>query len=187
MHHTTTTTSTSTSTSTSTRTNTMTSLARETAATATAMFDVWRWCSCWCWCSNAAGEAAPEDPPLAEKTRGAMRSLEACEVSWGEARRHLEARRLGVAPCAKSAASALIMIGDVSRSCDGDATGAAKAAERAVRDVVVLRCRLFMADPGNREDFLLAAEEAFGRRGRGLEREVQACLLLAYHKLRRRV
>jgi len=97
-----------------------------------------------------------------------------------------EARHLLEAPSAESAASALIMIGDVSRSCDVEAIGAVKAAERAVRDVVVLRCRS-QADPGNREDFLDAAEEAFGRRGLGLERELQACLLLAYHKLRPRV
>ena len=97
-----------------------------------------------------------------------------------------EALRLLEAPSAKSAASALIMIGDVSRSCDQDALGAVKAAERAARDVVVLRCRS-QADPGNREEFLLAAEEAFGRRVWGLDQELQARLKLAYHKLRLRV
>ena len=74
------------------------------------------------------------------------------------------------------------MIGEVPRSCDQDALGAVKAAERAARDVVVLRCRS-QADPGNREEFLLAAEEAFGRRVWGLDKERQACLKLAHHKL----
>ena len=60
-----------------------------------------------------------------------------------------EALRLLEAPSAKSAASALILIGDASRSCDQDALGAVKAAERAARDVVVVRCR--------------SQEEAFGR------------------------
>jgi len=97
-----------------------------------------------------------------------------------------EALRLLEAPSAKSAARALILIGDVSQSCDQDALGAVKAAERAARDVVVLRCRS-QADPGNREHFLLAAEEAFGRRVWGFDQELQACLKLAYHKLRLRV
>ena len=95
-----------------------------------------------------------------------------------------EALRLLEAPSAKSAASALILIGDASRSCYQDALGAVKAAERAALDVVVVRCRS-QADPGNREEFLQAAEEAFGRRGQRLERELEACMLLAYHKLRR--
>ena len=84
-----------------------------------------------------------------------------------------EALRLLEAPSAKSAASALILIGDASRSCDQDALGAVKAADRAARDVVVVRCR--------------SQEEAFGRRGRGLHRELEACLRLAFYKLRLRV
>ena len=129
--------------------------------------------------------------------RAAMLSLEGALGVWGgrgvpgyrEAwggDRLREALRLLEAPSAKSAASALILIGDVSRSCDQDALGAVKAAERAARDVVVLRCRS-QADPGNREEFLLAAEEAFGRRVWGRDTERQACLKLAYHKLRLRV
>ena len=45
----------------------------------------------------------------------------------------------------------------------------------AARDVVVLRGRS-QADPGNREEFLLAAEEAFGRRVWGRDTERQAWL-----------
>ena len=82
-------------------------------------------------------------------------------------------------PSPKNAANALIMIGYVADSCDEEAAGAVKAAERAVRDVVVLRCRS-QADPGDRGAFLNAAVEAFGR---PLERELEACLILAFHKL----
>ena len=95
-----------------------------------------------------------------------------------------EALRLLEAPSAKSAASALILIGDASRSCDQDALGAVKAAERAARDVVVLRCMRIGALGDQRGAFYDAAEEAFGRRGEPLERELKACLTLAYHKIR---
>ena len=54
-----------------------------------------------------------------------------------------------------------------------------KAAERAVRDVVVLR-RRSRAEPGDRGAFLEAAEQAFGQ---PLGREFQAVLLLTYHKI----
>ena len=87
-------------------------------------------------------------------------------------------------PSAKNAASALIMIGYVADSCDEEAEGAVKAAQRAVRDVVVLRC-CSVSEARNRETFILAAEEAFGRRGEPLDGELQAFLLLAYHKLHR--
>ena len=60
------------------------------------------------------------------------------------------------------------------------AIGLLKAAERAVRDVVVLRCRS-VSEPRDREAFILAAEEAFGRRGEPLDDELQALLLLAYY------
>ena len=85
-------------------------------------------------------------------------------------------------PSAKNAASALIMIGYVADSCDEEAEGAVKAAQRAVRDVVVLRC-CSVSEARNRETFILAAEEAFGRRREPLDRELQALLLLAYDKL----
>ena len=87
-------------------------------------------------------------------------------------------------PSAKNAASALIMIGYVADSCDEEAEGAVKAAQRAVLDVVVFRC-CSVSEPRNREAFILAAEETFGRRGEPLDRELQALLLLAYDKLHR--
>jgi len=87
-------------------------------------------------------------------------------------------------PSPQNAANALIMIGYVADSCDEEAASAVKAAERAVRDVVVLRCRS-VSEPRDREAFILAAEEAFGRRGEPLGRELKALLLVAYHKLHR--
>ena len=173
----------------------MACLARETAATATAsataMFDCWRWCSCWYWCSRAAGQAAaPQAAP--EDALEAIKSVSDALEAWGGRKGRggredwggdtlREARRLLESPCAESAASALIAISAVVESCDEEAFGAVKAAERAVRDVVVLRCRS-QADPGDSGAFLYAAVEAFGR---PLERELEACLILAFHKLRR--
>ena len=87
-------------------------------------------------------------------------------------------------PSPQNAANALIMIGYVADSCDEEAEGAVKAAQRAVRDVVVLRC-CSVSQARNRETFILAAEEAFGRGGEPLGRELKAVLLLAYHKLHR--
>ena len=113
----------------------------------------------------------------AQKTQNAVRSLEAAEVAGGGEALG-EARQLLEDPCAKSAASALMAIADVAKGCDKEALGAVKAAERAVRDVVVVRCRS-RAEPGDRGAFLEAAEEAFGR---PLDRELRAVLLLAYHK-----
>ena len=83
----------------------------------------------------------------AEKTRYAIWSLEAAEEGGGDALG--EARRLLEAPCAKCAASALMAIDDVAKSRDTGALGAVKAAERAVRGVVVLRC-LSQAEPRDR-------------------------------------
>ena len=92
-----------------------------------------------------------------------------------------EARRLLEAPCAKSAASALIVIGEVAQNCDvEEAESAVMAAERAMRDVVVLRCQS-QDRPGDRTLFLDAAEEAFDRR---LGKELQMLLLLAFHKIK---
>ena len=133
----------------------------------------------------------PETPREADKTADAIRSLVAAEEAGGgdalgEARGFLQT------PCAQSAASALIAIGHAATNCGDEALGAVKAAERAVRDVVVLRC----CAPGggvldvDQGAFLEAAEVAFDRLLRGhvlgdADRELRAVLLLAYHKLRR--
>ena len=95
----------------------------------------------------------------------------------GEARSLLE-RSLGTA---KSAFSALIKIGEVADACDEEAEGAVRAAERAVRDVVVLRCQS-QDNPGDRFAFILNAEEAFGQ---PLGRELKAKLSIAFIKIAR--
>ena len=63
-------------------------------------------------------------------------------------------------------ASALIAIGDVAQRCDRAALGAVKAAERAVRDVVVLRCRS-RAGPWDQSAFIANAAEAYDLLDRG--------------------
>ena len=94
--------------------------------------------------------------------------------------------RLLRAPSAKNAADAFIMMGQVADSCDTEAEGNVKAAQRVVADVVVLRCRSVSEPPGTKEAFIRAAEEAFGRRRGDLDRGLENLLLLALHKLRRR-
>ena len=89
-------------------------------------------------------------------------------------------------PSAKNAADAFIMMGQVADSCDTEAEGNVKAAQRVVADVVVLRCRSVSEPPGTKEAFIRAAEEAFGRRRGDLDRGLENLLLLALHKLRRR-
>ena len=106
-----------------------------------------------------------------------MRSMKAVEEACGHALGN--ARRLLEGPCAKSAASALMDLAQVAKSCDKGALAAVKAAERAVRDVVVLRC-CSQGEEKDRGAFLEAAKEAFGR---PLDRELRAKLLLAASKI----
>ena len=90
------------------------------------------------------------------------------------------------APSAKNAADAFIMMGQVADSCDTEAEGNVKAAQRVVADVVVLRCRSVSEPPGTKEAFILAAREAFGRQGVPLDCKLENLLLLTFYKLRRR-
>ena len=132
-----------------------------------------------------------EEQWASERTRDAIRSLEAAKVTWEEVCRLRAARLALVVPSAKSAARALIAIGVVAKSCDKAAVGDVKAAERTVRDVVVLRC-LSQAEPWDRPAFIANAAEAFGRPFRNPsvdlcaeDRELRALLTLAFLKLRR--
>ena len=120
-------------------------------------------------------------------TEYAIRLVEAAETAGGgdalgDARDRL---RTGDA---RSAADALIIIGNVAKNCDKNVQAAVKEAERAARDVVVMHCG---AGVLNRIDFLKAAGVAFAHRGIRLgddekeSRELRAMLLLAYFKLRR--
>ena len=144
-----------------------------------------------------------EPGSLAEKMWDALGYLEDALEAWGgrEGRGGREdwggdtlreARRLLEKPGAKSAASALIAIGEVAESCDEEALNAVRTAERAVRDVVVLRC----CAPGgigtiSHDDILPALEVAFDKPLQGdflprADQQLKCCMLLAYHKLRLR-
>ena len=156
----------------------MATLARETLRPSRGMF------ACLLPCVRWLAYCPAEEPWAAEKrrqaTRDAIRYLEVAGVTV------VEVRFLGAflkAPRAKSAASALIAIGDVAQRCDRAALGAVKAAERAVRDVVVLRCRS-RAGPWDQSAFIANAAEAFGRHW-AEDRELRAVLTLAFFKLRR--
>ena len=90
---------------------------------------------------------------------------------------------------ARSAADALILIGNVPKNCDKNVQGAVKEAERAARDVFAMLCGARDLD---RATFLAAAGVAFAHRGIRLDdkenresRELRAVLLLAYFKLQR--
>ena len=110
----------------------------------------------------------------------ATRSLEAAEAASGDALL-TEARRLLDTTGATAAASALLMTMTAAKRCDGRARAALKSAERAVRDVVIVRCcsdRFLWPQPKGRASFLAAAEQAFGG---PLDRDIRAVLLLAYH------
>ena len=136
--------------------------------------------------------AAPDDQgALAARwsTHDAIQSLGAALGAWGgrgvrEGREESggdalrEARSL-LERCpwaAKRAFSALIMIGDVAQTCDEEVEGAVRAAEHAVRDVVVLRCQPH-GNPWERSAFFLNAEQAFGQ---PLSRELKALLSIAF-------
>ena len=87
----------------------------------------------------------------------------------------------GKRAASSSAFSALIEIGDVAQTCDEEVEDAVRAAERAVRDVVVVRCQS-QDDPEDRFAFLLNAEEALGQ---PLSKELKAVLSLAFYKIAR--
>ena len=171
------------------------------------MFMARPWCSCWYWCSRAEGQAAapqaaPDDALTAEELRDGIWSLEIALGVWGGRGRDFreawggdelrEARRLlETEPFMKCAARALIKIGDVRKTCDGEAERALKAAQRAVRDVVVMRCGGGPRQQ-NREAFYIALERAFDRpfrrRAEHMECDediqLKAVLTLAYKKSR---
>ena len=90
---------------------------------------------------------------------------------------------------ARSAADALILIGNVAKNCDKNVQGAVKEAERAARDVFAMLCGARDLD---RDTFLACAGVVFAHRGIRLDdkenlqsRELRAVLLLAYFKLQR--
>jgi len=128
--------------------------------------------------SNQEGERAKNEAE--EKTQEAIKALQSAEQAGGgealgEARRSLEAS------CTKGAASAVMIVADVAKNCERTVREAVKEAERAVRDVLVMRCRC-QAVPGDKDSFLETVEEAFGG---SLEQKLKAKILLSYHKITR--
>ena len=90
---------------------------------------------------------------------------------------------LRAAPAPASAAQALTIVGRVAANSPlGPAIGALRTAERAVRDVVVLRCCSSTA-PRDRDAFLASAEEAFGEPLKEVNLDLHSQLLLAYKKV----
>ena len=108
-------------------------------------------------------EAAGDGEDLETTLQDALSSLEEAEAAGGGEALG-EARTLLLeGTCARSAALALMTIADVANNCDNDdALLAIKAADRAVRDAFVVRCRS-QAVPGDRASFLNVAWEAFGQ------------------------
>ena len=114
----------------------------------------------------------------------ATRSLEAAEAASGDASL-AEARRLLDTTGATAAASALLMTMAAAKRCDEGVRAAVKSAERAVRDVVIVRCcsnRFLWPQLRGRASLLAAAEQAFGGPLEPIDRDLRAALLLAYHR-----
>ena len=97
-----------------------------------------------------------------EKTLDAIRALHSAEDAVGGEALGEACRLLG-APCTKSAASAYTVVAGVAKSCEEEIPAVVKTAVRAVRDVMVMRCRS-QAVAGDRSSFLETAGRAFGRR-----------------------
>ena len=111
----------------------------------------------------------------------ATRSLGAAEAASGDASL-AEARKLLDTPGATAAASALKLTMAAAKRCDKGALAALKSAERAMRDVVVVRCcsdRYLWPELRGRASFLAAAEAAFGE---PLDQQLRDVLLLAYYR-----
>ena len=112
------------------------------------------------------------------KWREAIAAVEFAQVAGG-GEALAEARRCLEVSCTKSAAHALMAVADAGKTCEGKGHGAFKSAARAVRYLLVVRCRL-QAAPGVERAFIEAVEEAFGRR---LDNQLRSLILLAYHKV----
>ena len=96
----------------------------------------------------------------------------------GNKRLELARRRLAT-PSADAAAEARMVMD----SCKVEADGAVKAAQRAVRDACVFRCRS-RVESGERGAFLMAVEEAFGRPP---NKELGDQLQLSYHNIAKKL
>ena len=108
-------------------------------------------------------EAAGDCEQLETTLQEALSSLEKAEAAGGGETLGEARTILLEGTCARSAALALMTIANVANNRDNDgALLPIKAAERAVRDAFVVRCRS-QAVPGDRASFLNVAWEAFGQ------------------------
>ena len=107
--------------------------------------------------------------------------MEAAGAPSGDPRLTDAAAKLKAEPSARTATSALVQANDSKAMNAPSATDAIKAAELAVRDVVVRMCSS-RTRPGDRNIFEASAREAFGG---SLDTDKRAALLLSYHKWHR--
>ena len=107
-----------------------------------------------------AAAADTEDTEATQNTRDAIQCLDAAQAATGSAT-FLSAGDLIADGSTKNAAVVLTSIMRAHELCDAEAKLAVKAAQRAVRDILVIRLRA-QVPPGDREAFLKAAADAFG-------------------------
>ena len=139
-------------------------------------------------------KTAPEKVQLEaetdEKERDGRRALEAAfhatgDTIFGDALNSLNR------PDASCAAHAYTLVSSITAYCGPVTLDLIKSAERAVRDILVLRCSSRFR-PGDRNGFLMAAGEAFGMdlltkpKRPESEQKLRSALLLAFHKVYQR-
>ena len=130
------------------------------------------------WAIDAAAEAA------ATASRSLQEALGYAGGSESEHHLALAQHNLEAQPrTAEQAARACDAVRLARGCCPPEADAAVKAATKAIRDVVVLRC-CTMAGHSNRAAVLVALAEAFGRQ---LDCELESQLLLAYGRVTRHV
>ena len=130
------------------------------------------------WAYDAAEEAA------ATASRSLQEALGYAGGSESEHHLALAQHNLEAQPrTAEQAARACDAVRLARGCCPPEADAAVKAATKAIRDVVVLRCCI-LAGHSNRAAVLVALAEAFGRQ---LDCELESQLLLAYGRVTRHV
>ena len=130
------------------------------------------------WAYDSAAEAA------ATASRALQEAVGYAGGSEAEEHLFLAQRALEAQPrTAEQAAWACDAVRAARGCCPPEADAAVKAATKAIRDVVVLRC-CTMAGHSNRAAVLVALAEAFGRQ---LDCELESQLLLAYGRVTRHV
>ena len=136
---------------------------------------------------------APEAPPstaphqswvenqIVEKTREATGSVETAFKAIGQQSIAEDVCSLLESPHASSVAKAVKAIAEVRRSCNQSDRVVLQAAERPVRDILILRCHC-QSEPRNRESFIAALERAFDTPAGTLNIDLKSVLLLAHTK-----